>query len=81
MTDVISLSERVARMEEKLAHVLSNQAVRQERDEHLEEKVDIILKEFGKAKGFIGGVLFIVGCLATFFKMVVPYIFKLLGKE
>ncbi len=68
-------------MEEKLAHVLSNQETRRERDEAIEEKLDSMLTELGKAKGFIGGVLFILGALWAFFKMAVPYILKLLGKE
>lgn len=81
MTDVITLGERVARMEEKLANVLSNQSERKDRDEALEEKMDFLLKEFGKAKGFIGGVLFVVGCIVAFIKMGIPYILKLLGKD
>ena len=81
MTDVITLGERVARMEEKLAHVLSNQENRKERDELLEDKMDSLLTEFGKAKGFIGGVVFVVGCIFAFIKMGIPYILKLLGKD
>ena len=73
--------ERITRLEVQLAHLNLQDKARLERDEKQSEKLDTILSELNRYKGFIGGILFICGAIWTFVKMAGPLILKATGKE
>lgn len=50
-------------------------------DRARDEKLDKVLEELGRYKGFIGGVLFIVGALWAFLKTGLPFVLRAFGKD
>lgn len=75
------LVERVTKVEVQLQEIKSQEARRYEGDKEREKKLDKVLEELGRYKGFVGGVLFIVGALWAFIKTGLPFLAKLAGKE
>lgn len=76
-----SVVERIVRLEEKIVHLSAQETVRMGQEKERDEKLDKLILELGKYKGFIGGVLFVVSCIVAFLKLGLPYISKLLGKS
>jgi hypothetical protein len=64
-----SISERLVSLELQVAAI---------RNQQVEESKDLkeVLKEMGRYKGFIGGILFMGSCVWAFFKFCFPYIVK-----
>ena len=64
-----------------MLHIVRQEDKRVAREEIRDEKIDLIVEELGKYKGFVGGVLFLAGCIWAFIKMGIPVVMKLLGKN
>ena len=77
----VSLGERVARVEQQLISLAEQDAKRLAQEEKRDKKIDALIAELGKYKGFIGGVLFVISCLWAFLKLGIPYVLKLMGKN
>ena len=77
----VSLGERVARVEQQLISLAEQDAKRLAQKEKRDKKIDALIAELGKYKGFIGGVLFVISCLWAFLKLGIPYVLKLMGKN
>ena len=76
-----SIVERIVRLEEKIVHLSAQETVRMVQENERDAKIDKLILELGKYKGFVGGVLFVVSCIVAFLKLGLPYITKLLGKS
>lgn len=61
--DIVS---RISAMEIQVESVIESQRIES-------EKLDTLLKETARYRGFIGGVLFICACLAAFIKFSLSY--------
>lgn len=75
------IGERIVRLEQKIEFLTSQESARIKQEEARDVKIDRIIQELGKYKGFVGGVLFIVSCLWAFMKLGLPYLMKLTGKN
>lgn len=78
---VLTLAERVARVEQQLISLAEQDAKRLAQEEKRDKKIDTLIAELGKYKGFIGGILFVISCLWAFVKLGIPYVLKLMGKN
>ena len=63
-----SIEERMARVEERTLTILNRQDKEVEKVQDMEDKLDIVLGEMARYKGFIGGIVFIAACLGAFLK-------------
>jgi len=75
------ISERVAILEERILILTQQEARRYAQELERDRKIDALIDEMGKYKGFIGGVLFVGSCVWAFLKLGVPVILKLIGKN
>lgn len=73
--------ERVVVIEQQIKQLSEQERRRLLQEEARDKKIDMLIAEMGKYKGFIGGVLFVVACLWAFIKLAIPYVLKLLGKQ
>lgn len=73
--------ERIARLEEKIEFLTTQEASRLKQEEARDIKIDKLIQELGKYKGFVGGILFVLSCLWAFVKLGLPYLMKLSGKN
>lgn len=68
------IRERLATLETRVVHIEAqqSQAIKQaqERDKVMMEKLNAVLSEFGRYKGFFGGCVFILSAIWAFFKLV-----------
>lgn len=88
MPEPTTINERMAVMEIELQHILKQNAAREtahaetsEKIDDVNKKMDTLLLQLEKYKGFLGGCLFVLSSLWVFIKMVIPYLLKSLGKE
>lgn len=81
MKDTISILERITKIETKLTHMEIQEVSRKVGDLNREAKLDKVLEELGRYKGFIGGVMFVFSAIWAFLKLGLPFILKALGKE
>lgn len=77
----LTLAERVARVEQQLITLAEQDAKRLALEDRRDKKIDALIAELGKYKGFVGGIVFVTSCLWAFLKLGVPYVLKLLGKN
>ena len=77
----LTLAERVARVEQQLMTLAEQDAKRLALEDRRDKKIDALIAELGKYKGFVGGIVFVISCLWAFLKLGVPYVLKLLGKN
>lgn len=73
-------NERIARLEEKIEQLTRQDAERLIQEKSRDAKIDRLILELGKYKGFVGGILFVISCLWAFVKLGLPFIMKLTGK-
>ena len=78
---ILTLAERVARVEQQLITLAEQDAKRIALEDRRDKKIDALIAELGKYKGFVGGIVFVISCLWAFLKLGVPYVLKLLGKN
>lgn len=72
---ILPSGERLASLEMKVQHI--DREI--QKINSIEAKLDAVLHEHSRYKGFIGGVVFIGACLFTFIKFV-PIVGSLLAK-
>jgi hypothetical protein len=65
-----SLAERLVRLEEQVSSIKMSQDEENETVKGIEEKLDQMLLDSAKYKGYIGGALFIISCVFTFLKAI-----------
>ena len=78
---ILTLAERVARVEQQLITLAEQDAKRIALEDRRDKKIDALIAELGKYKGFVGGIVFVISCLWAFLKLGVLYVLKLLGKN
>lgn len=88
MTDGLTLGERIAIMETEIQHIREQNEHREkvqqktaDQIEDVSDKMDSLLYQLERYKGFFGGCIFVFGAIWAFLKMGVPYLMKFLGKE
>lgn len=75
------ITSRVVRIEQQVVHLAEQETRRLAQEELRDKKIDALIAELGKYKGFVGGVFFVVGCIWAFLKLALPGLLKLLGKN
>lgn len=63
-----TIEERMARVEERTLTILDRQDAEVDKVQKMEGKLDVVLSEMARYKGFIGGIIFIAACIGAFLK-------------